>query len=310
MRRCFAALALLLAINVANADHWRFILIGDTPYSDYERHVFPRMMDDINDEGADFVIHVGDIKYGNARCDNEIFLDRLGLFNASTAPFIFLPGDNDWTDCRRLSAGHFNEAERLAKLREIFFPSPHSLGKRRLPLERQSADLPEHLRWRHGPLLFLTLNVPGPDNNYGLRQEPSSEFVARNPAVLDWLKQGFALARKEKRAGIVIAMQANPGFKEYAQGVPIGGFRELLDTLRDETLNFPGQVLLLHGDTHWQRVDKPFHVPGSSKRIENFTRAESFGYPYLGWVKVTIDDKDPGLFSFETNDYPKRRPFH
>ena len=309
MRRPVAtlvALTLLIAVSAAQADHWRFVLIGDAPYSDYERRAFPRMLEDIDDEAPDFVIHVGDLKHSKTRCSDAVFLDRRKVFDASRSPFIYLPGDNEWTDCKRLPAGHFDEVERLQKLREIFFAEPVSLGQKRIPLERQSAEWPEHLRWRHGPLLFLTLNVPGPDNNHGLGQAPTAEFSARNPAVIDWLKRGFALARQEKRAGIVIAMQANPGFKEFAQGLPNAGFRELLDTLRNETLKFPGQVLLLHGDTHWQRVDRPLYVPGSTRRIENFTRAESFGYPFLGWVKITIDDQDPTLFRFEPHSHPSK----
>ena len=56
---------LLLLAGTVQAEQRRFVLIGDTPYSDYERHAFPHMMADINDEAPDFVIHVGDFKFGN-----------------------------------------------------------------------------------------------------------------------------------------------------------------------------------------------------------------------------------------------------
>jgi hypothetical protein len=123
------------------------------------------------------------------------------------------PGDNEWTDCRHLPAGKFDPLERLQKLRQLFFAAPRSLGRSVLPLERQPGDYPEHLRWRLGPVLFISLNVPGPNNHFGLGVEPSAEFVARNPAVIDWLRQGFAVARRERLAGIVIVMQGNPAFK-------------------------------------------------------------------------------------------------
>lgn len=305
MKRLFMVLATLVAASAFSADLKHFVLIGDTPYSARERQAFPGMMADIVASAPDFVIHVGDFKLSKDRCSDALFQDRLQLFDASPVPFIYLPGDNEWTDCKRLLAGHYDEEERLAKIRQLFFPSPRSLGKTQLPVERQSANFPEHLRWRYGPVIFLTLNVPGPDNNIGRQTQAKSEFKTRNAAVIDWVKQGFALAHAEKRAAIVIAMQANPGFKEYAAGFPHRGFRELLDTLRDGALNFPGQVLLLQGDTHWQRVDHPLYIPGSGQRIANFTRAESFGYPFMGWVDITVDAADPAFFRFATHPLPR-----
>ena len=269
MKRLLAVLGLLLAF-AAHAETWRFALIGDTPYNDYERRELPLMLGNIAAEHPAFIVHAGDFKSSASRCSDELFLDRHSLFNASAVPFIYTPGDNEWIDCSHLSAGGFNPLERLKKLREIFFAEPLSLGKTRLRVEQQSGAYPEHLRWRLGPVSFITLNVPGPNNNYGRRDDPDAEFLARNPAVIDWLKQGFATARREKSAAIVIVMQANPGLKHFAAGLTHSGFRELLETLRRETLAFPGQVLLVHGDTHSQHIDQPLRhpetkLPGNNK---------------------------------------------
>ena len=302
MKGFLAALGLLVAFGV-QAETWRFALIGDVPYSDYERRELPSMIDSIGAEHLDLIVHAGDFKLSNARCSDEIFLDRHALFNASRIPFIYVPGDNEWTDCKLLVAGHYAELERLGKLREIFFAEPLSLGKTRIPVEQQSAAFPEHLRWRLGPVLFMSLNVPGPNNNFGMSKEPGDEYRLRNPLVIDWLKQGFAKARREKSAGIVIVMQGNPGFKHFATGLAHSGYRELLEVLRNETLDFPGQVLLLHGDTHWHRIDHPLRHPDTKESIANFTRVESFGYPVMGWVKVIIDSESPTLFRFEARPY-------
>jgi hypothetical protein len=191
----------------------------------------------------------------------------------------------------------------LHKLREIFFAKPYSLGKKRWPVEQQSAAYPEHLRWRLGPVLFVSVNVPGPNNNFGMGQDAGKEFVARNPVVIDWIRQGFATARREKSAAIVIAMQGDPGFKHFANGFAHSGYHELLELLQNETLNFLGQVLLLHGDTHWQRIDHPLHHPQKQEPIANFTRVESFGYPFMGWVKIIIDSDEPALFRFDVRAY-------
>jgi hypothetical protein len=296
--------ALLLACTV-QAETWRFAVIGDTPYSDHERHELPRMLEDIAAEHPSFIVHAGDFKDSRMVCSDAVFLDRRRLFDNSAVPLLYVPGDNEWTDCRQLAAGHFDPLERLQTLREMFFATPSSLGRERLPVEQQRGGYPEHLLWRLGPVLLVSLNVPGPNNNFGMGATPSDEFLTRNPAVIDWLLKGFAAARREGSAGIVIVMQANPGFKHHASGLTHAGYRDLLETLRSETLAFPGQVLLIHGDTHWQRIDQPLHHPTTHLPIANFTRLETFGYPVMGWVKVIVDSEYPRLFRFEVHPYPR-----
>lgn len=302
-----AMLAFCLCLPVLSpAETWRFAAIGDIPYSDYERRELPRMIDEIAAEYPELIVHAGDIKHSNERCSDELFRDRHAVFDASPVPFIFAPGDNEWTDCRRVIAGGYDELERLDKLREIFFSQPYSLGKKRIPVTQQPG-MSEHMSWRLGPVLFVSLNVPGPDNNFGRRKVPAREFKTRNPKVIDWMKGAFSDARGEKLAGIVILMQGNPGFDHFAAGLPHEGYRELLETLRRETLAFSGQVLLIHGDTHWQRIDHPLRHPGTHQPIANFTRLETFGYPFMGWVKVFINTDASGLFRFEVRSYTPRQ---
>ena len=297
---------LLLAIcGISHAEVWRFGLIGDVPYTEYERHELPHMLQAINDSQVDFIAHIGDFKNGRDRCDDSLFEDRYQLFNASHAPFIFVPGDNEWTDCERLSNGAYDPIERLNKLRTIFWNNGFSLGQVKLPLTRQSGAYSEHSRFRLGPVLFVTLNLPGGNNNFGLTQIPSAEFNARNPVVLDWLKESFALARREKMAGIVLLFQANPGFKHFSQGLAHRGYREFLQSLYEETLNFSGQVVVVHGDTHMSRIDHPLR-DAHGKKLPNFTRVETHGYPIMGWTRGIIDTHSPSLFSFETHPWPAK----
>lgn len=316
-RRAACATLTLLALGLATpqaarAETWRFALIGDTPYSRFEREEFPQMMADIVAEHPQLIVHIGDFKKSSEKCSDAVFLDRKTLFDASPVPFVYVPGDNEWTDCKRLRAGQFDALERLARLRELFFAEPFSLGRTRLAVERQSPETPEHLRWRLGPLLFASLNVPGPDNHYGNSSANAStrdEFMARNPKVIAWLREAFAVAKKEHRRGVVIAMQGNPDFALFEAGLTHAGYQEIVETLRQETMNYSGQVLLLHGDTHWQRVDHPLRHPKTLAPLANFTRAESYGYPFMGWVKIIVDSETPGLFRFEAHSHtPQRAP--
>lgn len=296
--------ALLLGWSaLAAAETWHFGLIGDTPYSDRERTELPLMLSAIADSQAEFIVHIGDFKHGSGRCDDSVFEDRHRLFDGSRVPFVFVPGDNEWTDCERVSNGAYDPLERLGKLRRLFWADSLSLGQRKLAMERQAGGYPEHARFRLGPVLFVTFNLPGGNNNFGPGAEPGTEFRARNPAVLAWLADSFALARREQLAGIVLLFQANPEFKHFGQGLTHQGYRAFLEDLRRETLNFKGQVVAVHGDSHISRIDHPLR-DAKGKPLDNFTRVETFGYPVMGWTRGTIDTEAAKLFRFETHLWP------
>jgi len=297
---------LLAASMAAQAEIYRFGLIGDVPYSDYERHELPKMLDAIADSHVDFVAHIGDIKHGKERCDDSLFEDRYKLFNAVRVPFVFVPGDNEWSDCNRSSNGAYDPLERLGKLRSLFWKGDHSLGQKKLRLEKQSGSYPEHARFRLGPVLFVTLNIPGGNNNFGLGKQASAEFQARNPVVLKWLQDSFALARRDKLAGIVLLFQADPAWKNFAQGLAHEGYREFLTILRAESIAFRGQVVAVHGDTHMSHIDQPLR-DGDGKTLANFTRVETFGYPVMGWTRGIIDTDSPTLFRFEAQPWTSKQ---
>jgi len=61
---------------------------------------------------------------------------------------------------------------------------------------------------------------------------------------------------------------------------------------------FGRPVVLVHGDTHYFRIDQPFLGAKSQRRIENLTRVETFGNPDTHWVRVTINPRDPNVFTF------------
>lgn len=304
MKACLVAL-LLGWSALAGAETWHFGLIGDVPYSSRERAELPQMLTAISDSQVDFIAHIGDFKNGQDRCDDNLFEDRHRLFESSHVPFVLVPGDNEWTDCERLSNGAYDPLERLGKLRSIFWRDRFSLGQKKLAMERQRGAYPEHARFKLGPVLFVTLNLPGGNNNFGKAEEAGTEFKVRNPVVLGWLAESFALARREKLLGIVLLFQADPSFKHFSQGLAHHGYREFLENLKAETLNFSGQVVVVHGDSHMSRIDHPLRdVQG--RRMTNFTRVETFGYPLMGWTRGSIDTDNPELFRFETHAWPTK----
>ena len=286
-------------------------LFGDTSYSQRERNLLPELMAEMDSEDLAFVIHDGDIKSGGSVCSDEAFLDILGVFKASRHPLIYVPGDNEWTDCHRRSSGSYDPLERLDKLRTLFYPEDKTLGQRQFELTRQSRDpafaaYRENVRWEAAGVVFVGLNLPGSDNNYDGTQRgsgPSKEFLQRSPVIARWLTQGFARARAARAAGLMVVIQANPDFEAAAAGKPHPGYKDFLNQLREETLAFAGQVVLVHGDSHHQQIDQPMRDPTTQEVIANFTRVETFGSPWMGWIRSTVNASDPKVFRFEARPF-------
>lgn len=300
----FGLLALLAGL--ASAQPVSFGLFGDTPYNHWERQQLPDLMAEMDREELAFVVHDGDIKSGSSVCSDAVLRDILGVFQASRHPLIYVPGDNEWTDCHRHNNGGYDPLERLSKLRELFFAGDSALGQRPLLLERQSRDpafasYRENVRWEAGGALFVGLNLPGSENNFhGTTRNagPVPEFVARSAANRVWLAQAFAQARANKLAGLLIVIQANPEFEDFSAGRPRPGYRDFLTQLREETQAFAGRVVLVHGDSHRHQINQPMLDSVSRKVVQNFTRVETFGSPFLGWLKGTVDVTDPQIFRF------------
>lgn len=275
----FIALLACLALSApAGAAQFSFAVFGDVPYNAAEDLLILGMIAEMNREPLAFAMHVGDFKSSRSVCSDQVFQKRREWFASSRHPFVFIPGDNDWTDCARASRAPREPLERLAKLRELFFAGDTTLGQKVLPVDRQTArGHPEHLRWIVDGVVFATLNVPGPANNANAPQESQP----RTEALLDWMREAFRIARERKLPGVVIALHANLWTGERA-------FQRLRDTLAAEAQRYTGEVLVVHGDTHWHRYDQPLVDPRSGKKIPNVTRLEVFGSPFVNWVQVTV----------------------
>jgi hypothetical protein len=281
-----------------------FALIGDTPYTALEEIAFDGMMADLDGKPLAFVVHVGDFKNGGSPCTDELFRQRFELFNASAHPFVFLFGDNEWTDCHRPSAGGYDPVERLRKLREIFTAGDRSLGKRSIALERQSADarwakFRENVRWVHGGVVFVGLNEPGSNNHRGRAGATDEEWAERNEANIAWVRAGFREAVQRRAPAIVLALQANPFFELPRGARGRSGFESFLAAVEAETIAYSKPVAFVHGDTHVFRVDRPLGA-ATGRVVENLTRVEVHGSPITAWVRGHIDAADPAVFSFRS----------
>jgi hypothetical protein len=238
---------------------------------------------------------------------------------------IWVPGDNDWTDCWGRygpGTGGFDPLERLAHERHLFDSTDQSLGQHTLTLQRESAEpvyakYSENVRWTYGPVLYVGLNVQGSNDNLphagvdGETRSPdeiarmAAEHQEREQANIHWLQESYALAKAKHLKGVLVDWQADPNFnnEQHLQPDEYDGFNEIVPALRQEVIAFPGQSALIHGDSHYFKLDKPLNYD-NGQVIEKFTRVETFGNLNTHWVAATIDPRDPNLFEFSPRIVP------
>ena len=322
MRRALAAAAMALAVACPQAQAARFEigLIGDAPYTASEEAKLRKVIQAMNANDLAFVVHVGDL-HGEADrgeptpCTEAMLAGRKAMLQASRHPLVFTPGDNDWTDCHT-GTPSVDPITRLNALRRAFYGEGTTLGQKTFAVRRQGggaehAKFVENLAWERDGILFVTLHMVGSNNNLGRSPESDAEHAERNAANLAWLKQAFETAERGKHKAVVIFTQANPFFEERwsasrraanrAADPPAraSGFRAFLVALELEAASFERPVLFVHGDTHYFRVDKPLFDTASGRILENLTRVESFGSPYVNWVRIVVDTEKPGIFEFK-----------
>ena len=162
-------------------------------------------------------------------------------------------------------------------------------------------------------MLFVTLHMVGSNNDLGRTPQGDAEYAERHAANIVWLKQAFELAKRQAHKGLMILTQANPGFEDrwplspgLLQNMRIApadpkssGYSDFLAVLKKEVLAFDKPVVLVHGDTHYFRIDQPLFSTAPKRIIEHFTRVETFGSPNVHWVRVIVHPSDPQMFTFK-----------
>lgn len=311
---------------------FEFALIGDMPYNRAQEAEYARVMDELNARELAFVVHIGDFQFdprpyernpASARLpgDDSTYDYVLQTFASSSNPLVLTPGDNDWADLVEMTSKTFDPLERLRKVRSMFYPRGHSLGRRTLALTSQAdvdarhASFRENQSWEVDGVSFATMHIVGSNDNVGRTPAMDEEQKQRKAANLDWLKQVFARARENRSAGLVLVAHANMGFenlwppsyfgryyrslsgvKAPAKAAPTA-YDDYIRAIAAEMENFAAPTLFLHGDTHLFRIDKPLFSAKTQRPFENFTRVETFGWPDTHWVRISVDPAQAGLFA-------------
>jgi len=302
--------------NNGNGHETHIAMIGDLPYRDGDIPKLDEVIREINQARVDFTLHNGDIKSGSSLCSDDLLQQRFTQLAQLERPLVYTPGDNEWTDCHRPAAGGFNPLDRLAKLRSLAFNTPgNTLGKQRMQVRTQASDrnyaeFVENVSFFQGGVVYGTVHVVGSNNGTALwsgigetatapRPERDAEVKRRIAAAVAWIDVVFDEAKQRGADGVLIAMQANPAFEAAAGNPQRVGFEEIIAKLTARTIAFARPVMVAHGDSHYQRFDKPLVGPTISdgaQRLEDFSRAENFGDLDVHWVELVVDARTPEVF--------------
>jgi hypothetical protein len=336
-------------INKGSKNPATLAVFGDWPYSLQLLNEAPLLIGSINsDPKVRLVLHVGDIHSGSMPCtgaglsplppaaDPNWNIGIYNLFQQFEDPVVYTPGDNEWTDCHKKKEGNgvigsgapLNE---LAAVRGLFFADPgHTLGQRGKqvltqggefdPAHPSDAQFVENVMWEESQVVFVTLNLPG-SNNDGLKWTApftdeaarTQEVAERTAADLRWLERAFAQAEADNARGVLVAVQADMWDPEALApgGDGLNGYDGIVQKLADLSVHFGRPVLLINGDSHVYEADHPLADPTSAagkihntQAVPNLTRITVEGSTAADeWLRLTIDPRSPELFSWERVQY-------
>jgi hypothetical protein len=337
----------------AAPEGFRFAVIGDWPYNDLLLNNANLLVDSINaDRSVQLVIHVGDIHSGSQPCTSAGILPPIATsnpgwnqqvfqqFQKMWPPVVYTPGDNEWTDCHKskeFASG--DPLKELAAVRGLFFSRPGlTLGMNEMevmsqadfydPAHPEDAQYVENVIFWQGNSVFVTLNVPGSNNDtvawtgpFGgtdaAKAAQANEVATRNAANSRWMAAAFALAERQKARAVIVAIQADmfdpaalaPG------GDGLSAYMPFVKQLADLSVHYGGPVLLLNGDSHLYESDRPladimsptFQIHGTQP-VPNLTRITVQGSTNAPaeWLRVEINDPVRGTpFSWKNFPYCK-----
>ncbi len=317
-------------------DEFSYAVIGDIPYGAPQIAQFPKVIAQINaDPDVQMVSHLGDIKSGSSLCTDAYFAQIRASFDTFADPLIYTPGDNEWTDCHRTNNGSYNPLERLAAIRNVFFPTPGlTLGQKKMRVQSQAnAGFPENVRYDKQDVAFAAVHIVGSNNslvNWTGKTAPTpeqlAEYETRTAAGIKLVNDTFAHANDEHSRAVVIQLQADmfdPTLQCAAGKIPPcppvfaewNGFQAFIQNLAVQSAAFNGPVYLFDGDSHVFNVDQPLatgsswpsaYGPGNwlkfygvSTPVNNLTRITIDGSTGVNnWLKVTISENNPAVLSW------------
>ncbi len=292
------ALTPLVAATGSAATPFSLAVIGDIPYGATQLAMFSQRIAQINaDQQVQLVSHLGDIG-GPPNCSDSYYATIKSKFDEFADPLLYTPGDNEWADCSGASVGAANPLNRLAAVRDVFFPQPgQSLGQNPVAVTSQSG-YPENVLLNREGITFGMVHIVGSENdlawwsgNTATTPEQRAEVDARTTADIALIRSAFASAKDNNSRAVVLMTQA-----DMFTGSPNRtAFGPLVKAIASEASAFNRPVFLFNGDTHTFVSDKPLTSStwlsyyGISAAVPNLSRITIQGGPTVAeWLKVTV----------------------
>jgi hypothetical protein len=285
----------------------------------------PGWIDQINAARPAMTFHVGDIKNGSTRCDNEYYAVMRAQFDRFDDPLIYTPGDNEWAECHRPDDGAYSPLERLTHARSVFFPDPGTtMGRSPMTVaSRSDAGFPENVMLRRGGVDFAVMHLVGANDdlqpwtglgNTSTTAEQAHEERDRLANAISLMQATFAAARQSRDRAVVLIHHVDmfsPTFSPK-QATIDSPFTPLVQSLIDEASTFHGPVYLINGDTHSFNSDQPlasgsrwleiYNVKGSADNVRRVTVDGSSNSK--DWLKVTVHEWDaPEVLTWQRVPY-------
>jgi hypothetical protein len=334
-------------------DSFSIAVIGDWPYSQNLLDNAPKLIDSVNgDKGVRTLIHVGDIHSGSMACTSADILPPIAKSNPGwnqwifsrfqqfRVPVVYTPGDNEWTDCHKSKQSSSGAPlKELGAVRRLFFSRPGKtlgLHDKRVLSQAQAFDAAhpedaqfvENVMFEQSRVMFLTVNMPGGSNNDSEITAPwtpvkngngvteiyptdaqLNERTQRNAADLRWLEQAFATAAHNHDKAVVLSLQADMWDTEAA----LDQYTPFVTRLAELSIAFKRPVLVLNGDSHLFKDDRPLADPASALGVIHHTPAVpnlrrivvqgALNMP-AEWLRLSIDPNSPQVFgAIATTDH-------
>ena len=308
-----------------DAGTYTYAVIGDVPYGQPQIDVFPQWIAQINaDRAVDMTFHLGDIKNGSTKCTDDYFGLIRRDFDTFRRPFLYTPGDNEWTDCHRANNGAYNPLERLAAVRKTFFARPgRTLGQQARPVASQAGiGFPENVSLSQRGVAMATLHVVGSNDDLqpwtGIGQTVANpgqiaEETARINAAVAQVHSSFALAKARNYRAVTFYTQADMFDPTYAVTQnDNSAFTPLVRALAEESRAFGKPVYLFNGDSHVFNSDNPLAAGskwlsfyGITGSADNLTRVTVDGSSNnKDYLRVTITKpRDPKVLTWTRVPY-------
>ena len=245
-----------------------FLVMADMPYTsvDHER-LAPsgKLYEQVQVTEHAFLMHLGDMKAGREACTDERLMQNKALLHSITKkPFIYTPGDNDWTDCDRKNlTPNFDELARLDYLKALMYDMAYFQQAAKLNSFKAQQSMQENARWQHAGIQFMTLHIAGTHNGrrFILKSDKTEAYrraTQRDKLNLQWLGQANPNAK-----AYVIGFQADiysnntsePACSE-TRTTQCDGFKVYREALASFADKVSKPVLVMHGDTGAYCIEK------------------------------------------------------